>query len=122
MDVEIAVLVVDEETDMLDLTETFLERESDRISVTTEQDPADAIERAETFDCIVSDLRMPKIDGVELAERIHEQDPDRPVFLFTAADGDDIQSDGADLAGVVRKGTGTEHYTELAEQIEAAVE
>ena len=119
---EIAVLVVDEESDMLDLTETFLERESERISVRTEQDPVAAIERAETFDCIVSDLRMPKIDGVELAQQIHEQDPDRPVFLFTAADDNDIQSDGADLAGVVRKGTGTEHYTELAEQIEAAVE
>jgi CheY-like chemotaxis protein len=119
---EITVLVVDEETDMLDLTETFLERESDRISVSTEQDPAAAIERAAAFDCIVSDLRMPKIDGVELAEQIHDQDPDRPVFLFTAADAKDIQSDGADLAGIVRKGTGTEHYSELAEQIEATAD
>ncbi|MFC6721220.1 response regulator [Halobacteriaceae archaeon SHR40] len=122
MDEEITVLVVDEETDMLDLTETFLERESEQISVTTEQDPVRAIEQAGSFDCIVSDLRMPKINGIELAEQIHDETPDRPVFLFTAADGNDIQSDGADLAGVVRKGTGTEHYTELAEQIVAIVE
>lgn len=122
MGMEIPVLVVDEERDMLDLTETFLERESDQIVVTTEQNPATAVERAGEFDCLVTDLRMPKMDGVELCEAVHEQYPETPVFLFTAAEAEDIQADGVDLAGVVQKGTGTDHYTELAELIQAAVE
>lgn len=122
MGAEITVLVVDEEPDMLDLTQTFLERESDRLAVTTEQDPARAIERAGEFDCLVTDLRMPGVDGIELCEQVHERDPETPVFLFTAAQSDDIQADGVDLAGVVQKGTGTEHYTELVDGITDAVD
>jgi CheY-like chemotaxis protein len=122
----IEVLVVDEDEDMLDLTETFLERESDDIDVTTEKDPLTAVERAGNgeFDCIVSDLRMPEMDGIELCQQLHEQRPDLPVFLFTAADYADIEArDGSEtLAGIVQKGTGTGHYADLADKIHAAVE
>lgn len=122
---EIDVLVVDEEKDMVELSETFLHRESDRISVTTERDPATAAKRAVEggFDCVVTDLRMPKIDGIELCERIHDRQPELPCFLFTAADREtiDTRTTGEGLAGVVRKGTGTEHYSELASLIEDAV-
>jgi len=123
---EIAVLLVDEDPEMLDLTETFLERESDRIAVTAEQSATTAVERAreEPFDCIVSDLRMPEMDGATLCNRVHDADPDMPVFLFTAATGDDVteQVGDADVVDVVRKGTGTDHYTDLARGIEAAVD
>jgi CheY-like chemotaxis protein len=122
---EIDVLVVDEEEDMLELTETFLSRESERITVATERDPAAAVDRAvdEGFDCVVTDLRMPKIDGIELCERIHDREPGLPCFLFTAADRETIEkrTGGEGLGGVVQKGTGTEHYTELAELIEEAI-
>jgi CheY-like chemotaxis protein len=123
---DIDVLLVDEDTEMLDLTETFLQRESDRIRVTTEQSANAAVERVqeEEFDCVVSDLRMPEMDGGTLCNRIHEDDPDVPVFLFTAATGDDVseQVGDADVVDVIRKGTGTDHYTDLADGIEAAVD
>lgn len=123
---DIEVLVVDEDEDMLDLTQTFLERESDEISVTTEKRPPEAAERAGSgeFDCVVSDLRMPEMDGIELCQQLREQRPDLPVFLFTAADYADIEgTEGSEeLTGVVQKGTGTDHYADLAEQIQTAVE
>lgn len=122
----IEVLVVDEDEDMLELTETFLERESDAIKVTTEKRPPEAVERAGNgnFDCVVTDLRMPGMDGIELCQQLREQRPDLPVFLFTAADSADIDAkDGSgELTGVVQKGTGTDHYTDLAEKIETAAE
>jgi CheY-like chemotaxis protein len=122
---KIDVLVVDEEEDMLELTETFLRRESGRIAVTTERDPTAAATRAveEGFDCVVTDLRMPRIDGIELCERVHDRQPELPCFLFTAADREtvDTRTNGDELAGVVRKGTGTDHYGELAALIEDAV-
>jgi DNA-binding NtrC family response regulator len=123
---EIDVIVVDEDEDILDLTETFLERESDQISVTTEKHPPTAAERIENgdFDCVVSDLRMPEMDGIELSQHLSEQCSDLPFFLFTAADTDDIaaKSGSGDLTGIVQKGTGTDHYTDLAAQIETAVD
>lgn len=121
----IEVLVVDEDEDMLELTETFLERESDEIRVTTEKHPPTAAERIESgaFDCVVSDLRMPEMNGIELCQTVREQHPDLPFFLFTGANKGDIETkDGSDeLSGIVQKGTGTDHYTDLANRIEAAV-
>jgi CheY-like chemotaxis protein len=122
----LVVLVVDEEEDMLELTETFLERESDEICVTTEKHPPTAAEQVGSgeFDCVVSDLRMPEMDGIELCQQLADQRPELPFFLFTAADTDDIAAkpDSDDLTGIVQKGTGTDHYTDLATQIEASVD
>jgi two-component system C4-dicarboxylate transport response regulator DctD len=39
--------------------------------------------REEDFDLIVSDVRMPDMDGVELLRAIHERDADLPVVLIT---------------------------------------
>lgn len=122
----IDVLVVDEDSEMLELTKTFLQRESDRLAVHTEQDPLTAAERVTggEFDCVVSDLRMPEMDGIELCNTVHAERPSIPFFLFTAADEVEISDEAAtlDLTGTIQKGTGTDHYAELAAQIEAAVE
>ncbi len=117
----IRVLVVDEDPDVLELTETFLRRASDRIAVETETSASAALDRVAdgAVDCVVSDFRMPAMDGLELFEAIRETDSDLPFFLFTAA-ADRETSEAARSAGVtgfVRKGAGTEHYDELADLI-----
>jgi CheY-like chemotaxis protein len=45
----------------------------------------EAVQRAkeEEFDLILSDVRMPDMDGVELLRSIHERDADLPVLLIT---------------------------------------
>jgi CheY-like chemotaxis protein len=45
----------------------------------------EAVQRAkeEDFDLILSDVRMPDMDGVELLRSIHERDADLPVLLIT---------------------------------------
>ncbi len=42
-----------------------------------------ALER-ETPDVLVSDIRMPGIDGIELLNRVHQQQEDLPVIIMTA--------------------------------------
>lgn len=123
---DIEVLVVDEDPDVLELTETFLHRESDCIDVTVEESANAALEMVSDgqFDCVVSDFQMPEMNGIELFERVQENRPDIPFFLFTAAAAADTGEDAA-TAGVtdfIQKGAGTEHYTALAEKIEAAVD
>lgn len=124
-DPTIRVLVVDEDSDVLDVTELFLERASDAIDVETETDPADAVDRIDTesFDCVVSDYRMPGLDGLELYEAIGGEDSEMPFFLLSATDEKSV-ADAADAAGVtgfIQKSAGTDHYADLAERIEDAV-
>lgn len=42
-----------------------------------------ALER-ETPDVLVSDIRMPGIDGIELLKQVHERSPELPVIIMTA--------------------------------------
>lgn len=120
----IDVLIVDEEQENLDLTSTFLERKSDRIATETETNPAEAVDRVAEggFDCVVSDFRMPQLNGIELFEELQTEHPDLPFFLFTAAAGDETgeKARKAGVDGFVQKGAGTDHYDELVELIEAA--
>lgn len=122
----IRVLVVDEDEDVLELTETFLERESDALTVFPEPSATAALDRVsdDDIDCVVSDLRMPEMDGLELFDAVRERHSDIPFFLLTAAT-DDETLDSAREAGVtalVQKGAGTDHYTDLADRIVDSVE
>jgi len=49
----------------------------------------------ENFDIVVTDLRMQGMDGLELARKIHNKNPQLPVILVTAygpVEGEDIRA------------------------------
>ncbi|MEF8978563.1 MAG: response regulator [Haloarculaceae archaeon] len=121
----IRVLVVDEDEDVLDLTETFLEREHDALVVETESDPEEAAVRVENddIDCVVSDYRMPGMDGMDLFEAVRDQDPSLPFVLFSAAvdESTATEAEDAGVTAFVEKGIGTDHYSEIAATIENQV-
>lgn len=121
----IRVLLVDEDASVLELTETFLEREDDAIDVSTATSVSEALETVEEteFDAVVSDYRMPETDGISLAATVRDRQPDLPFFLFTGRSGPELEAeiDDAGLDGYVRKGTGTEQYADLAERIRETV-
>lgn len=78
------VLVVDDERAMCDLIEQSLGlRKFTSASCTS---PLEAIERLgqEDFDVVLTDLKMPKMSGTELCERVAANRPDIPVIVMTA--------------------------------------
>jgi DNA-binding NtrC family response regulator len=54
--------------------------------VSAARDGAEALEifRSGDFDCVVTDLRMPKLSGLELLEKIKAENADVPVIVITA--------------------------------------
>jgi len=119
----IEVLLVDEDTDVLEIVQTFLEQEDD-LDVTSQADPETALDMALTddYDVVVSDYKMPRLDGLELCSALRSRDAMLPFLLFSAREPHEVQpaADDAGVSGFVQKGTGTEQYTVLAEKIRAA--
>jgi CheY-like chemotaxis protein len=116
----VRVLLVDEDSEVLDVTRTFLEREGSEIEVVTATSGRAALDRVESssFDVVVSDYRMPEMDGLALAEAIHERAPGLPYVLYTARDSAAFESElGATVAGHVHKRTGSDQYVELADLV-----
>ena len=78
------VLVVD---DHLDLAETLADglrdRGFDAVACASSEEAARLLEGA-GFDALVTDLRMPRVDGLALLARSRKACPERPVVVMTA--------------------------------------
>src|SRR5450631_2770740 len=78
------ILVVDDNLEMArTLADGLLDRGYDSVAVGSGRQ---ALERlaGETFDAVVTDLRMPNVDGLELLSASRKLEPDRPVIVMTA--------------------------------------
>jgi len=124
----ITVFLVDEDRDILDITSTFLERADDGIDVRTYTSATDALDSIESdpeaVDCIISDYTMPELTGVDFLQAVREVDPSMPFFLFTGREREDIEAqlEAESFTGFIKKGTGTDRYTQLAKEIRTALE
>ncbi len=78
------ILIVDDEKNYLVVLEALLSGEGYEI-LTTEK-PIHALELVENcdVDLIITDMKMPKMDGIELLEKVKAMDPDIPVLMMTA--------------------------------------
>lgn len=52
------------------------------------------------FDCVVADIKMPEINGVELYKAIKEEQPDLPVVLMTAYSADKLVTEGLEEGAI----------------------
>lgn len=82
------VLAVDDDPAALDLIRAALEPEGFDVETTTNPVKALTLVVDRTYDVIVSDMVMPELNGLELAERIHAnaRTATMPILLVTAHD------------------------------------
>lgn len=78
------ILIVDDEQSMLDFLSLMLKREGYEIITANSGQKAREIIKKEKVDLIISDIKMPDIDGIELLKIIKEIIPDANVILITA--------------------------------------
>ena len=84
MNTEPRILVVDDEPDMVDNCVRILRRAGYRCMSATDPHRALALLESERPDLLLTDLKMPEIDGLTLLRRAHELDAALPVVVITA--------------------------------------
>src|SRR6266508_1814045 len=78
------VLVVDDEKSMRDLLSITLEKEGYDVATAAGGEPAIEALRRDPTDVVITDLRMPKVDGLQVLRTAKEISPDMAVIVVTA--------------------------------------
>jgi DNA-binding NtrC family response regulator len=79
------ILIVDDEPDMLKLLSMIL-RSKTPYEITTTNNPVEALELTKQggYDLLITDLKMPGLEGIELLDAVKKVDEDIPVIVMTA--------------------------------------
>ena len=78
------ILVVDDEKIVCDMSRICLTSDGYDVTTFTDSTAARSALEKETFDVIITDLKMKEVDGIELLEFAREMNPDAKVILLTA--------------------------------------
>jgi DNA-binding response OmpR family regulator len=78
------ILIVDDDEDLTNLYETFLKYDGYKVDAFT--DPIDALYsfRKNVYDLVLLDLKMPKMNGMILYQKLKNIDPDLLFCVITA--------------------------------------
>jgi EAL domain-containing protein (putative c-di-GMP-specific phosphodiesterase class I) len=80
---ETSLLLVDDDVLVLKMTKKLLERRGYQVVACSNGEDALKQLTQRTFDCMVSDVQMPGINGLRLLRAIRDRDLDLPVVLIT---------------------------------------
>jgi len=78
------ILVVDDERSMREVLFSMLKNEGYDVTVAEGGEAAIEAVRRETFDAILTDVRMPKIDGLQVLKATKDLSPNTVVIMITA--------------------------------------
>jgi DNA-binding response OmpR family regulator len=80
----IKVLHVDDDVNISKFLKSFLETFENDIQIDSASSATKAIEMLECteFDCVISDYKMPEMNGIELAQKIRDTS-NVPIIMYT---------------------------------------
>ncbi len=81
---KIRALVVDDEASVCEAVKAILETEDILVVTTTSSLAAVEDVRKNSYDLIISDLKMPKMDGIQLYDKVKDISPESVYIIITA--------------------------------------
>src|SRR5437899_127766 len=111
------VLVCDDERSICELLDISLRRENHRVETVNSGEAAKRKIDGALYDVIVTDIKMPKIDGIEVLRYAHQISPDSAVILITAVDDYEAAVEAVKAGGAtdyIRKSPGLVDEIKLA--------
>jgi two-component system, NtrC family, response regulator len=79
-----SILIVDDEKNYLLILEDLLSEEGYRVVTAESAEKGLDVAAEYDLDAVITDMKMPGMDGMAFLERIHLQDPDLPIIMMTA--------------------------------------
>jgi len=122
----ISVIYVDDEIELLNLGKIFLEMKGN-FKVDTVPSAQEALKKIKknSYDVVISDYSMPKMNGIEFLTVLRKDYPKLPFIIFTGKGREDVVIEafekGADFY-LQKGGAPKPQFAELAHKIEMVVE
>ncbi len=80
---QVTVLLVDDDANLLDIFKEGLEDLSFNVLTASDGLQAKKIYDKEKIDCLITDITMPEMSGVELVTYIRDSNTELPIFFIT---------------------------------------
>lgn len=87
------ILIIDDDDVLLSALPWPIKRRISDVEIDTANTPEEALHRVYStdYDVILSDIKMPRMDGVALLRKLRAIQPDTPVILFTACGEEELR-------------------------------
>jgi DNA-binding NtrC family response regulator len=92
------ILIVEDEPDLCEMIADVLRDEGYGVDCATDGAAAVAAAEATSYDVVLTDVRLPKLDGLALVRRLREESPSTDIILMTG------NANVSDAVGVLKEG------------------
>ncbi|HET9410134.1 MAG TPA: sigma-54 dependent transcriptional regulator [Candidatus Sulfotelmatobacter sp.] len=111
------ILICDDERSICEMLDIALRRDGHRVETVQSGQAAKSKIDGALYDVIVTDIKMPNIDGIEVLRHAHRVSPDSAVILITAVDDYEAAVEAVKAGGAsdyIRKNPGLVDEIKLA--------
>jgi two-component system, NtrC family, response regulator PilR len=112
------ILICDDERSICEMLDITLRREGHKVETVNSGEAAKRKLESALFDVVITDIKMPNIDGIEVLRYAHQVSPDSAVILITAVDDYEAAVEAVKAGGAtdyIRKSPG------LVDEIKIAI-
>lgn len=78
-----SIVIIDDDPLFCDLLSTMLTQEGHRVVTAPDGEVGLSLVNQKTPDLVITDILMPKLDGVDIIRRLHVSHPDLPIIAIS---------------------------------------